>query len=279
LNAAGRLDTAQASLQLLLADDPNLARNLAADLDQQNRDRQTLEQRTRDQAEEMIEALPSDDRAFGIVVGERGWHPGVVGIVAARIMKQYHRPTFIIGVDEDGIGKGSGRSVPGISLIAALDSCRDLLEAGGGHEMAAGLSIREANIPEFRKRFGEHIAAVASADQLRPELKIDAVATLGELTVDLLDSYELLRPFGNSNPQPLFMSRAVQVTAEPRVIKEKHLKIRLSQSGVSRDAMYFSGAGQELPRPPWDIVYTIDRNEYRGQIGITIAIQAVRKAV
>jgi single-stranded-DNA-specific exonuclease len=278
LNAAGRLDTAEVSLELLLTSDPVRARTLAFDLDQRNRDRQNLEQTTRDEAEAMIEALPPEDRTAGIVVGQRGWHPGVVGIVASRVMKNYHRPTFIIGIDEDGIGKGSGRSVPGISLIAAINACQDLLEAGGGHDMAAGLSIREENIPEFRKRFGAHIAGIASDDLLQPRLDIDAEAALGDLTVELLDSYELLRPFGNANPQPIFMSRAVKVMSEPRVIKEKHLKLKLSQNGVSRDAMYFNGAGQELPRPPWDIAYTIDRNDYRGQIGVTIAIQAVRKA-
>jgi len=278
LNAAGRLDTAQVSLDLLLADESNRARTLATDLGNRNRDRQALELRTREEAETMIENLPSEDRAAGIVAGARGWHPGVVGIVASRIMKHYHRPTFIIGVDDDGIGKGSGRSIPGVSLIAAIDACRDLLEAGGGHEMAAGIAVKEENIPEFRKRFGEHIAAMASSDLLQPRLDIDSVATLNDLTLDLLDSYELLHPFGNANPQPVFMSRNVQVVAEPRVIKDKHLKLRLSQAGVFRDAIYFSGAAVELPRPPWDIAYTIDRNDYRGQVSLTIAIRAIRKA-
>ena len=278
LNASGRLDTAEASLELLLTEDPNRARTLAAELDRRNKERQTLEQRTREEADAQVHELTSDERSAGIVVGARGWHPGVVGIVASRVMKQYHRPTFVIGFDENGIGKGSGRSIPGLSLIGAINACRDLLEAGGGHDMAAGLSIKEENFALFRQRFSEHMLAAAANGELQPQLRIDTEAKFGELTLELLDSYEMLRPFGNGNPQPVFISRQIQLLAEPRVLKEKHLKLRLSQSGVVRDAMYFNGATEELPRPPWDIAYTIDRNEFRGSVSVTISIQAIRKA-
>ncbi|MCB1229873.1 MAG: single-stranded-DNA-specific exonuclease RecJ [Verrucomicrobiae bacterium] len=279
LNAAGRLDTAEASLELLLTDDPNLARTLASELDRRNRERQTLEQHTREEAESQILTLTNEERNSGIVVGARGWHPGVVGIVASRIMKQYHRPTFVIGFDENGVGKGSGRSVPGLSLIGAINACRDILEAGGGHDMAAGLSIREENLTAFRHRFSEHMLGVATNGELQPKLRINAEMPFSQLTLELLDSYEMLRPFGNSNPQPVFLSRQVQVLAEPRVLKERHLKLRLSQAGVIRDAMFFNGVDHELPRPPWDIAYTIDRNEFRGTVSVAISIQGVRKAV
>lgn len=278
LNASGRLDTAEVSLELLLTPDPNRARVLADELDRRNGERQALEQRTRDEAERCLHELSAEDRGTGIVVGGRGWHPGVVGIVASRIVKQHHRPTFVVAIDENGLGKGSGRSVPGISLIGAIEACRDLLENGGGHDMAAGISIREENLPEFQRRFAAHIAATAVNGELQPRLHLDAEADFGDLTLDLLDSYELLRPFGNGNPQPVFMSRNVRVLSEPRVLKEKHLKFRLAQNGAERDALYFNGAEVDLPRPPWDIAYTIDRNEYRGQTSLTIAIQAVRKA-
>lgn len=278
LNASGRLATAEASLELLLTGDGNRARALAAELDRNNRDRQNLEQNTREEAEAQILTLTAEERASGIVVGGRGWHTGVVGIVASRIVKQFHRPTFVIGFDDSGMGKGSGRSVPGLSLIQAIAACRDLLEGGGGHEMAAGLSIREENLIEFRRRFAAHMAAAAENGELQPRLLIDAELTFDDLTLELLDSYELLRPFGNSNPQPVFMSRNIQVLTEPRVLKERHLKLRLAQKGVARDAMYFNGVDQDLPRPPWDIAYTIDRNEFRGSVSLGISIQAVRKA-
>lgn len=277
LNASGRLDTAEASLELLLTGDPSRARQLAGELDRRNRERQTLEQHTREEAEAQIHSLTNEERSAGIVVGARGWHPGVVGIVASRIMKQYHRPTFVIGFDENGIGKGSGRSVPGLSLIGAINACRDLLEAGGGHEMAAGLSIREENLIAFRQRFTEHMLSAADNGELLPRLSIDAEVGFEELTLELLDSYEMLRPFGNGNPQPVFLARQVQVMTEPRILKERHLKLRLSQGGVVRDAMFFNGVDHELPRPPWDIAFTIDRNEFRGTVSVAMSLQAVRK--
>ncbi len=278
LNASGRLDTAKASLDLLLCQDASIAQTHAEDLDEQNRDRQELEYNTREEAEQMIHDLPPEQRNHGIVVGSRGWHPGVVGIVASRISKFYHRPTFIIAIDDDGLGKGSGRSVPGVSLVDALNASRDLIVAGGGHEMAAGVTVNEDQIEAFRERFSEHVKNQADGDALVPKLHVDAVVSLAEVKMDLLDSYELLHPFGASNPQPLFMAKSVEMGGEPRVIKEKHLKFQFYQDGVLRDAIYFNSADLELPNPPWDIAFHIDRNEFRGISQLSMTIQAVRKA-
>ncbi|MEX2579345.1 MAG: single-stranded-DNA-specific exonuclease RecJ [Verrucomicrobiales bacterium] len=278
LNASGRLNTAAASLDLLLCQDPDEARRLAESLDRQNRDRQALELDTREKAERMIGDLSADSRSHAIVVGARGWHPGVVGIVASRISKRYHRPTFVIGIDENGLGKGSGRSIPGICLVSALDACRDLIEAGGGHGMAAGVSVREEKLDEFRESLIRCVAEQAVGETLVPKLFVDAEISLRELTLDLLDSYEMLRPFGAANPQPLFMARAVRVSQEPRVIKERHLKFRFEQDGVEHDGIYFNGVEEDLPKPPWDIAFTIDRNEWRGRVQLNMVIQAVRKA-
>ncbi|MEO0376178.1 MAG: single-stranded-DNA-specific exonuclease RecJ [Cyanobacteria bacterium P01_A01_bin.17] len=278
INAAGRLDTAEASLQLMLSQDADEAMLLAQSLDQQNRDRQELEQKTREEAEQMIHDLPQEGRKYGIVVGARGWHPGVVGIVASRITKQYHRPTFIVAINEEGLGKGSGRSVSGISLVHALETSSDVIEAGGGHEMAAGVSVREENLELFRQSFVEDVAAQIEGDTLVPKLRIDAEVDLADLSLDLLDSYELLRPFGAGNPQPLFMVSGVQIDEAPRVIKEKHLKFKFHQKGARHEGIYFNSASLDLPRPPWDIAFTIDRNEWRGRVQLSMVIQSVRKA-
>ena len=278
LNASGRLDTAQASLNLLLCQDSAEARTLAESLDQQNSDRQALELKTREHAEQMILDLPAELRSHAIVVGSRGWHPGVVGIVASRISKQYHRPTFIVGFDEDGLGKGSGRSIPGVSLVRALDESRECIVAGGGHEMAAGVSVREEMLDAFRDSVILSVAEQADNDTLVPKLHIDAEIGFSELTLDLLDSYELIRPFGAANPQPLFMSRAVRHVAAPRTIKEKHLKFRFEQGGHELEGIYFNSAGLDLPKPPWDIAFTIDRNEWRGRVKVNMVVQAIRKA-
>lgn len=278
LNASGRLDTAVASLDLLLCQDPARARVLAEALDQQNRDRQELELATREEAERIIHQLSPGQRSHAIVVGARGWHPGVVGIVASRISKQYHRPTFIVGIDENGLGKGSGRSIPGISLVQALESCRGLIEAGGGHEMAAGVSVREENLDAFREALIRSVIEQAEIDTLVPKLHIDTEIRLPELTLDLLDSYELLRPFGQANPQPLFMATGVRVIGEPRVIKERHLKFRFEQDRVEQDGIFFNASELELPKPPWDIAFTIDKNEFRGRAQVNMVLQAVRKS-
>lgn len=278
LNASGRLDTAAASLDLLLCQDMGKARSLAEALDAQNRERQELELGTREAAERLLDELPAPQRSHAIVVGARGWHPGVVGIVASRISKQFHRPTFVIGIDENGLGKGSGRSIPGISLVEALDSCRELIAGGGGHEMAAGVSVREENLDAFREALIRSVVAQAEADTLIPKLHIDATITLGELSLDLLDSYELLRPFGQGNPQPLFMACGVRLTAEPRVIKDRHLKFRFEQDGSAQDGIFFNAIDIELPRLPWDIAFTIDKNEFRGRASVNLVLQAIRKS-
>src|SRR6185295_6881923 len=153
LNAAGRLGTAQDALELLLTEDASRARTIAAGLDAQNRERRTFEDDVLRQAEAQLAEWFEAERDAAIVVGAPGWHPGVVGIVASRLQRRHHRPTLVIGFDETGLGKGSGRSIPGLSLVAALAHCGGLLERHGGHEMAAGLTLREANFLQFRDAF------------------------------------------------------------------------------------------------------------------------------
>ena len=278
LNAAGRLNTAEASLNLLLCQDPEESLKMAEALDQQNRDRQELELKTREEAEQMILDLPPSLRTHAIIVGARGWHPGVVGIVASRISRHYHRPTFVIAISEEGIGKGSGRSVPGISLTRALDATRDLTEAGGGHEMAAGVSVKEENLERFRDAFIQNVVEQEESDTLIPKLHIDSEIPFHELSLDLLDSYELLRPFGAGNPQPVFMTGGVQVKLPPRVIKDRHLKFKFQKDGVEQEGIYFNSADLELPNPPWDIAFTIDRNEFRGRVRLNMILQGIRKS-
>lgn len=278
LNAAGRLDTATAALDLLLCQDSTESDALAEALDRQNRERQELEQTTREAAEEMLERHEPEERKYGIVVGSRGWHPGVVGIVASRLSRQYHRPTFVIGFDEQGLGKGSGRSVEGISLVRALDASRHLIEAGGGHEQAAGVSVREENLEAFRESFVESVREQAQKDTLAPKLFVDAQIHLRDLSFDLLDSYELLQPFGAGNRQPVFMCSGVRVVREPKLIKDKHLKFRFEQDGVEREGIFFHAAGMDLARPPWDIAFVIDRNEWRGRVRLNMILQGIRRS-
>ena len=278
LNAAGRLDTAHAALDLLLCQDPAEAAGIARDLDLQNRERQTLEQQI--QAEATAQALSrmaGGDPPQGLVIASRSWHPGVVGIVAARLMRQFYRPIFVLAIDEDGNVKGSGRSVPGVSLVSALDACRPLLVSGGGHDMAAGVALREENLTAFRDGFDTSVRQQTGGAPLEPVLHIDAEVQLDELTMNFLDDYDQLQPFGSGNPQPVFMVRSVYPSAEPRLLRERHWRLELMQNGTTRTAMWFNAGGQKLPPAPWDIAFHVDRNTFRGNTTVQLLIQALRR--
>lgn len=278
LNAAGRMDSPMDALNLLMAQTEHEALALAERLEQHNRARQQEEEKIRQDALRMMQEHFNPERDNVIVLGSREWHPGVVGIVASLLMRRYHKPTFVISLDENGLGKGSGRSIPGISLVQAIHACADTLVSGGGHDMAAGLVIREEMIDAFRAAFDRYVRENASAEQLKPVLGVDAEVTFPELTLDLLDSYELLEPFGNSNPQPVFMSRNVMLTDAPRRLQGNHLRLRLRQGTCECEAMFFNGGSVPLPDPPWDIAFTIDRNVWRGRVSLAISIQDIRPA-
>ncbi len=278
LNAAGRMDQPEMALATLMCDEPEQAEELAAMLDDFNRERQTMEERMRREALAMMKDFENDSV---IVLGSRDWHPGVVGIVASRLMRQYHRPTFIISIDENGIGKGSGRSIQGVSLVAAIDECRSLLLAGGGHEMAAGISIDESNLHDFRQQFAEHVLRHTTAEQRLPKIYLDAELSFDWLSLDFLKSYELLQPFGSGNPQPVFFARDIHLSRPPMHLKNKHLRLFLRQgkAGLNeQSAMFFNGGERQLPDPPWDIAFTIDRNTFRGVTSLQIVITDVRAA-
>lgn len=278
LNAAGRMDSPMDALNLLMATDSAQADALAQRLEQHNRARQQEEEKIRNEALDMLKQHFDPARDHVIVLGSRTWHPGVVGIVASLLMRRYHKPTFIISLDENGLGKGSGRSIPGVSLVQAIHSCADTLVSGGGHDMAAGLVIREEMIDAFRAAFDRFVRDNTTAEQLKPVLEVDAEVDFRDLTLDLLDSYELLEPFGNSNPQPVFMSRGVMLTDAPRHLQGNHLRLFLRQGNCECDAMYFNGGNLRLPDPPWDIAFTIDRNVWRGRSSLSVSIQDIRPA-
>jgi single-stranded-DNA-specific exonuclease len=279
LNAAGRLGTAQDALELLLTDSAGRARTLAASLDLQNRERRGVEDDVLKQAEARLTNEFDAERDAAIVVGAPGWHTGVIGIVASRLQKRFHRPTLVIGFDEAGVGKGSGRSIAGLSLVAALTACAGFLEKHGGHEMAAGLTIQQARFADFRTAFLRHARGTLTDGQLQPRLNLDAELTLGEIDYDLLGHHEALQPFGMTHPQPLFVARGVTLAAEPRVMKDKHLSLMLRQHGDEYRAVWFGAAHDELPRLPWDIAFQIERNEWQGSITPQIHIRAVRRSV
>lgn len=276
LNAAGRLATAEKALRLLLTENDAEAAELAELLDVQNRERQQVEKDVFAAADEQVSLHFDAQRDAAIVVAARDWHPGVLGIVASRLTRKYHRPTIVIGIDREGIGKGSGRSIDGLSLVDALGRCESLLEKFGGHEMAAGLTIREENLARFQSAFRQAARELLSEEDLEPRLYLDHELTFTELNRDLLEWHELLEPFGSGNPQPTFFAREVEPAVPPRVLKEKHLVLRLRQRNHHARAIFFDGAATELPKPPWDVAFRIQADEYQGEKRLQMHVQALR---
>jgi len=278
LNAAGRVGAALDALNLLLCDDRVEAAALARCLDVQNRERQKLEEETLRQALEqaLVDGDPGERAA--IVVGARGWHPGVVGIVASRLMRKFHRPALVIGFGEDGVGKGSGRSIAGFSLVKALDQCAEHLAAYGGHEMAAGLSLPHDALDGFRARFLAVAQTALEIDQLRPVLEVTAPVDGCDLVDEVWQAHELLQPFGIGNPQPLLCLPGVSPVDEPRILKDKHRLLRLRHRGRVLRAVYFNGAATILPAPPWDVAFYLETNEYQGRVEPQVQVEAIRRA-
>jgi single-stranded-DNA-specific exonuclease len=276
LNAAGRLDTARRSYELLVARKAGEAEELAGLLDDQNRERQGVEQEIL--AAALVQAAEFAEAGVMVLAGE-SWHPGVVGIVASRVMRMYHRPVFAIGFDDHGLGKGSARSIPGISLTAAIEACRHLLVKGGGHDMAAGISIEKDQVEAFRRAITEHVAATADPSVFVPVLAPDMVVGLAELNDGLLDAWETLAPFGQGFSEPLLVALGVEAAAPVRVLKEKHYKFSLRQGRGFCDAIWFQGAlAGPLPPAPWDVVFTLEANEWNGRRSPQMRIKNLRSA-
>ena len=279
LNAAGRLATAEKALRLLMTSDEREAEELAAFLDTQNRERQSVERNICEQAEDKLKELFDPERDAAIVLGSRDWHPGVLGIVASRLARKYHRPTILVAFDAAGMGKGSGRSIEGLSLVETLSHCAAHLEKFGGHEMAAGLAVREESFDAFAAAFRQAARERLTDEDLQPRLHLDHELTFAQLNDELLRWQQALEPFGNANPHPVFFARGVVPAAEPQLVKDKHLALRLRQQNHFRRAIFFDGAVSPLPEPPWDIAFRINADEYEGETRLQIQVEAVRSAV
>jgi single-stranded-DNA-specific exonuclease len=275
LNAAGRIADAADGLRLLLSDDPQEASTLARRLDGLNVERQALDQRILDEALAQVEQDADLERDSGLVLAGEGWHPGVVGIVASRVVERYGRPTFLIAFDGD-IGKGSGRSISRFDLHSALLSCGDLLERFGGHQMAAGLTIRRGNLDAFRERFGGLAREILAPEDLGPEQRVDLEVGLHEITYDLERLCRYLEPCGTGNPSPVFGVRGVRLAGRCRV-GQGHLKGTLDDGRYRLPVIGFQWAD----RVPWlndgpvDAAFRLELNEWNGLLSLQARLCAL----
>jgi single-stranded-DNA-specific exonuclease len=264
LNAAGRVGDAAEGLRLLLTDDPVEAAELARRLEGLNVERQSLDQRMLEEALAQVEQAGDPERDASFVLTGEGWHPGVVGIVASRVVERYGRPAFLIAFDGD-VGKGSGRSISRFDLHAALLACGDLLERYGGHQMAAGLTIRRDRLDEFRERFGGIARELLAPEDLGPEQRVDLELALREATPELERMCRHLEPCGSGNASPVFGVRGVRLTGRSRV-GSGHLKGTLDDGTTRLPAIGFQWAD----RVPWlgdglvDAAFRLEPNEWNG---------------
>ena len=253
INAAGRMDNAVTALQLVLCEDPERAGELAHKLNEINALRQETEQQIFKAAEELLEQQPErlDDRIM--LLWGRDWHPGVIGIVASRLVERTGRPVIVVTIDANGEGKGSGRSVQGFNLHACIGSCADLLVRYGGHAMAAGLSVREENLPELRRRLNEWAARECPVLHT-PPLTCDVAIHLDRITVESVRHLDQLAPYGAENPTPVFLLQNAVVDGVYPVSEGRHSRLRLRQGNACLYAVWFGMPAEQLPYTLGDVV-------------------------
>ncbi len=275
INAAGRIGRPDAALELFLTDLPSTAEEKARFLDQANRERQTIEKTIVQEAVDEIEKTFNADTDFGIVIAREGWHIGVIGIVASRLVQRYERPVVVIGL-ENGAGRGSCRSIAGFSILDGLNACSGLLQKYGGHEMAAGLDIEEKHLAAFRKQFNAFASERLKGADLRSVVNIDQVLQLADVTSSLMDGLKRAGPFGQDNPEPVWAVLNAQV-ADSRVLKEKHLKLVLSDGDSRVDAIGFNMA-EKLPAGAVDVAFNLQENTWKGRTTIQLNLKDIRPA-
>lgn len=273
INASGRMGCASLAGELLLTTDSTRAEELARELCSLNRERQAIE------GEIYEECVARLDRSGGshsvIVLASEGWHQGVVGIVASRLAEKYSCPAFMICL-QDGKGKGSCRSFGGFNLFAALEQCSDLLEDFGGHELAAGFTINEENISAFRDKMERAVLERTGGAEMVAVLQIDAkISSPGLLSLESVESFSLLEPFGAGNPKPVFVMSGVTIQSMFEVGGGRHLKLRLRHQNALFDAIFFSVSAARLALAPGDrvdVAFTPQINEFRGMRSVQLQV-------
>jgi len=293
LNAAGRLESAETALELFLTNDEARAKSIAQQLDKANSERQAIEAKILKEAAAEIDAYFRPETHYGIVVGRRSWHIGVIGIVASRLAGKYQRPVIVIGFGEDGAGRGSGRSIEGYNILNGLAACRNLLTAWGGHAMAAGMELNEKDYAQFQQLFNQ-AATTALKDKIkRPVQRINAWIELQEVSDENFKALERLAPFGQDNPKPVLAARGVRVAGVPRVVGKKHLRFAVSENGKRFTAIAFNYAGSLINRaegaintaertPPEgliDIAFHIRKNSFNGSENLELNVLDWRKTL
>lgn len=279
INAIGRLGNAEKAIKLLTTRDEQAASEIAKFLEEENRRRKSIDEKTLREAMDMIdtEIDLSNDRA--IVLSSHGWHQGVIGIVASRLVERFYLPTILIAIDNDE-GKGSARSIPSFHIYDALSSCQGDLLRFGGHKYAAGLTIKPSKVEIFRRKFKQVAKDVLEPDDLIPRLKIDAEIDLEDIDTEFINAIDLFSPFGPMNMRPIFLTRNLEVVGTPHVVGKGHLKMKVKKGSKVFDVIGF-GFGEHaqplaLRSVAVDLVYVAELNTYAEQTRIQLRVKDLR---
>ena len=280
INAAGRVDDAKLGLELLRTEEEADADDLAGRLIELNNERRAEDKRTLSSGLHDLAGWYRPDRDFGVVVSGQGWHPGVIGIVASRIVERIHRPVVVVSLD-GAKGRGSARSIPGFHLYDAIHACRDHLERYGGHKQAAGLDIHGDRVPAFRTAFNDVATEMLEARPPRPSVHADLEVSLADLTDDVHRYLAYAAPFGIGNRRPVFFARGVHQVDPPKVVGKNHLRLSVEQDGREFPAIGFRLGERVTPESigsaSLDLAFQLRENEYRGRTSLQLRLLDVRK--
>ena len=278
INAAGRMDAARAVVELFDTRDCAEALKLAEHLDARNQERKEVQQQIIDLAVAELESNPAASHV-AVIAGE-GWHRGVIGIAASKIAERLNRPCVVISIDGD-VGHGSGRSIEAYHLLNGLSTCADLFDKFGGHSHAAGITIRPERIAEFRHRLNAHAAGCLTEEDLQPCALIDAELPADAIVWNLVKELRALEPFGAGNPRPVFCTRDLEVISEPRVIKERHLKMNVRAPGSRPlEAVWWNCLDQPQRTPRLneriELAYSIETNSWNDEVRLQLNVEDLR---
>ncbi len=278
MNAAGRMEDARAVIDLLRTTDPARAREIALSLEDLNAERQRVEESILSEIEETLQSHQELADRYALVFAGEGWHRGVLGIVAQRVVERRYRPTLVIGV-EDGVGQGSGRSISNFHLLNALTDSQDLFERFGGHAAAAGFTLPAERIGELDRRFEAYARGTLSPEDLESLLRVDVEIDLEQVDWRLYEEVRKMEPFGLGNPTPVFVARGLHLAMAPQVVGKKHLKLKVGKGSRIFDALGWNQGGRAgLPEPGefLDLAFTLGENTYQGTSSLQLIIKDLR---
>jgi single-stranded-DNA-specific exonuclease len=278
INAVGRLGDPKRGVELLLTDDPAMAARFARELKAANIERRAIDKAMQEEAFVWVERNWDPARDYAIIIAQPKWHCGVVGIVASKVVERYHRPTLLFSINDEGVARGSGRSIPAVHLHKILGECAQLLESFGGHAAAAGMTIKQSNLEQFRECFNQAVKRTVTLEDMIPCIKADSEIDLKECTYPFFNMIRRLEPFGPGNARPLFLCRNLTHKYEPRIVGAKHLKMMVAGGGQTMDAVGFNHGHRfnEVKKAlKFSLVFSLDENEWNGRKSLQMKVKGV----